>query len=677
MALLAVTRMAVAITLASLAAAAPASDGAEREKTHRSLRHALMPDYPDVVGEYIQIPGAQQANDMHVIATPAEFNTATFLRVRSALDGLRPRKANAVILAMPGFSSTPGHWMYLASQLVHKANLKKGQCKDGHRAVDCRIEVWIVQRRGAHLADTLGARRAILDDEPLAAVGYYFGESIMGSDGRTALDGRGKFPVADARQLTGRPDATWRPLEQGDVGFIADWGVETFAGDIDAMLALIGQESGAKNVFLAGHSQGGSFTSVYAGRLRPDHTRGYQHLAGIVMLDDAGAYGTPGLPSAAQMESHQTAIDALRNGARPVYTDATGLNLASGPAAGARELASTRYYARENPRTESLFAPRQTGMIAASADFPGTTAASANAFLGHIRLSHLARAGMNFDTSPTSTASPPRLPLQVNLQEPLVVAVGESLGLLDFEPLPATQTHCDSTSPPERCVPLLSQIDDGKVYGWKEAGGKSLIPPAQKVGVGKAGQFMKGYAWTTNRTNIQPVTYRFPVSGTTSIDAREIVTSNWYPSERYELEMRLVSAGPTFTFNYKGVALDIDKSLIDIPLYYVNHRPASPTAPSVFPLVTDYTNIGATGTVQSPIAAAKSPIATGINTRYYKHTDFVSADDSLAERPSPPAPGTPGSSLVANTLIDWVLARTADKAARVPTPGELGVVVSR
>lgn len=677
MARLAMKKMTAAMILASLAAAALADDGVVAEKSSAALRHALMPDYPDVVGEYIQIPSARQADDINVIATPDEFNTATFLRVRSALDGVKPRKAHAVILALPGFSSTPGNWMYLASQLVHKANRKRGECRDGEKVSDCRIEMWILQRRGAHLADTLGARQAIIEDDPLAAVSYYFGESIMGSDGRTALDGRGKFPVAAPRLLTGRRDATWRPLEQDDLRFIADWGVETYAGDVDSMLALIGQEADSKNVFLAGHSQGGSFTSVYAGRLRPDNTRGYQHLAGIVMLDDAGAYGVPGLPSEAQITAHQAAIDALRSGARPVYTDATGINLASGPAAGARELASTRYYAQEKPRTESLFAPRQTGMIMPSAAFPGTTAASANAFLGQIRLSHLARAGMNFDTSPTSTVSQPNLPLQVNLQEPLVVAVGESLGLLDFKPVPGTENDCDSTSLPGRCVPLLSQIDEEKVYGWKEAGGRPAVPPAAKIGVSKAIQFMKGYAWTTNRTNIRPVTYRFPVSGVQTIDAREIVTSNWYPSERYELEMKFVSAGPTFKFNYKGVALDVDKSLIDIPLYYANQRPASATMPSVFPLVTDYTNIGATGTVQSPIAAAKSPIAAGINTRYYKHTDYVAADDSLSEHPFAPAPGMPGSSLVANTLVDWVLARTGGKAARVPTPRELDVVISR
>ncbi|CAH0446417.1 hypothetical protein [Ralstonia syzygii] len=74
------------------------------------------------------------------------------------------------------------------------------------------------------------------------------------------------------------------------------------------MLALIQQKAGSKNVFLAGHSQGGSFASLYAGRLRPDGTRGFQHLAGIVMLDDAGAYGVDGYPSAPQADAHRRMI---------------------------------------------------------------------------------------------------------------------------------------------------------------------------------------------------------------------------------------------------------------------------------------------------------------------------------------------------------------------------------
>ena len=669
-------RMTAALALAFAAVTAHGSGHLQGNKHQTALQNALMPDYPDVVGEYVQIPGGKQSDDFNVIQTPAELNTATFLRVRSALDGDNPRRANAVILAMPGFSSTPGHWMYLAAQLVHKANMKKDECRDGDEMVDCRLEVWVVQRRGAHLADTLGARNAILSGNPADAVKYYFGESIMGSDGRTALDGRGKFPLAAPKTLTGRPDATWRPLEQDDLRFMADWGFELYARDVDNMLALVRQKTGNKNVFLAGHSQGGSFTGVYAGRLRPDNTRGHEHLAGIVMLD-GGGYGTPGLPSAAQVASHQAAIDAFRAGARPVFTDATGVNSTSGPAAAAREAASTRYYAKEDADAETLFGPRQAGMIAPSLAFPGTTGASANAFLGTIRLSHVARAGLSFDTSPTTTATTPPTPLQVNLQDPLIVALGESLGLLDFTPVPGTENHCDATSLPNRCVPLVSQIDPGKVYGWKETGGNSPIPADVKIGVSKAIQFMKGYAWTTNRTNIKPVTFTFPVSGTKTLDAREVVTANWYPSERYDVEMSFVGAGPTFTFNYKGVAIDIAKSVVHVPLYYANQRPASPTMPSIFPLVTDYTNIGATGTVQSPIAAAKSPIPASVSSRYYKHTDFVSADDTLGDSPSRPAPGEPGSSLVANTLVDWVLARTGTKAAKVPTPKELGVVLSR
>jgi hypothetical protein len=116
---------------------------------------------------------------------------------------------------------------------------------------------------------------------------------------------------------------------------------------------------------------------------------------------------------------------------------------------------------------------------------------------------------------------------------------------------------------------------------------------------------------------------------------------------------------------------------VNVPLYYAHQGAPSATNPSVFPLVTDYTNIGSTGTVQSATAAAKSPLQAGISSRYYKHTDFVGSDDSLGDSASRPTPGDPGSSLVANTLLDWVFARTGAKPATVPTPAELGVTLSR
>lgn len=668
--------MAMPVTLALVAMAGNANEHARGHQPHHSYEGASLPEYPDVIGEYIQIPGGGY-DDPHVLRTPADLNKATFLRVRSALDGEHPRKAHAVILAMPGFSSTPANWLYLSAQLLHKANLRKGGCRDGLRAVDCRVEVWIVQRRGAHLADTAGARVAILSGNPEKAVEYYFGRFTMGSDGRFALDGRGKFPLASPKSLTGGAGSSWRPLEQGDLPFIADWDFETYARDIDHMLALIQQKAGSKNVFLAGHSQGGSFASLYAGRLRPDGTRGFQHLAGIVMLDDAGAYGVDGYPSAPQADAHRRMIDALRGGRSPVYTDAAGINLASGPAAGAREIASVRYYAQEDPATESLFAPRQAGMIVPSPKFPGTTADTANAFLSRIRLSHLARAGMNFDVSPTRSDSPSYGPLQVNLQEPMVMAVGQSMGLLDFTPQQGTRSECDTGSLPGLCVPLLSQLAPDRVYGWREAGGHSSIPREAKIGVSRAIQFVKAYAWTTNRTNIRPVSHAFSLSGRRTIDAREIVTSNWYPSERYDADIRFLSGGTKFTFTHDGVQVDIDKTAIDIPLYYAHRAPPSAVMPSVFPKVRDYTYIGPAGTLQSQVAASKSLVSPDISSRYYRHTDYVSADDTLGDTRDAPRPGEPGSSLVANTLLEWVLTRTGPDVAHVPSPRQLGVTRSR
>jgi hypothetical protein len=118
------------------------------------LSKSTVPDYPDVVGEYLQIPGFAAAG------TPKALNTATYLRLRASADGEAPKPANAVIVALPGFGSTPPHWLYLASQMVHKAQAQK--C-DGQ---PCRLEVWILQRRGANLADTQGLLEARAKKDP-------------------------------------------------------------------------------------------------------------------------------------------------------------------------------------------------------------------------------------------------------------------------------------------------------------------------------------------------------------------------------------------------------------------------------------------------------------------------------------------------------------------------------
>ena len=69
----------IAAAVGALALAAPAAAA--------DLSKSVVPGYPDVVGEYLQVPGYRAPG------TPAGLNTATFLRLRAAADGEAPRPA--------------------------------------------------------------------------------------------------------------------------------------------------------------------------------------------------------------------------------------------------------------------------------------------------------------------------------------------------------------------------------------------------------------------------------------------------------------------------------------------------------------------------------------------------------------------------------------------------------
>ncbi|MHC4066781.1 MAG: alpha/beta hydrolase, partial [Planctomycetota bacterium] len=83
--------------------------------------------------------------------------------------------------------------------------------------------------------------------------------------------------------------------------------------------------------------------------------------------------------------------------------------------------------------------------------------------------------------------------------------------------------------------------------------------------------------------------------------------------------------------------------------------------------------INSFGTVQSPTAADLSPISFLLNSSQYNHSDFLTADDAQAGARTP---GQAGASLVSNTLIDWLLARSEGRAP-TPKPKNLGVVQMR
>ena len=618
-----------------------------------ALAGSLVPGYPDVVAEYLHIPGAPTDG------TPRGLDTGAFLRVRSALDGEHPRHAQAVVVAMPGFSSVPSHWLWLAAQLVHKANARpcgvasdrdrererQGADDDDDDADDrgdrCRVEVWIIDRRGSNLEDTSGLLSARLRSDPGAAIDYYFGHSILSLDPERP----GKFPLVPPQNLPGQPDARFQPLAQADVPFEAEWGFEAHAGDVDRMIALVRERGGAKNVFLAGHSQGGAFISSYAGRLGPDGHRGFEKLAGLIALDPAPLNGREPSPTAAELTAYFTGVTALRTGATQVFTNGSGaLPNYNGPRAGALTSVAGVGLAFRSLDDESILPIRQFGALPFSP--------AGDAFLRKIRLSNLAGAGLGIDTDPL----PGRF-----LQNGVITALGEGLGRLDFTPVPGTETACDPLSPAGRCLPDPAQIDPDRIYGWIEGGGNGSVAE-----VGKASLWAASLAFSPARTNVLPVAVRFAVSGLRLIYAGDMNASTWYPSIRYDSDMAFLGTFHRVNIQESGVSLDIDRDAINIPVYMARRTNAAANAN---PLVTDYTEINRAGVTQTSEAATLTPIDPAINVALYNHTDMVSADDSLA---GSVLPGQPGASAVSDTLIDWMLAR-AHGRARVPRPAELGV----
>lgn len=601
------------------------------------LSKSLVPGVTGVVGEYMQVPGGKAPG------TPAALNTATFLRLRAAADGESPQPANAVIVALPGFSSTPSQWLLVAGQLVEKAQARTCDGKP------CRVEVWVLQRRGANLADAsalLAARKA---RDPKVALNYYFGTPVM-----TPIQGKD----APARIAAPGPDAKWKPLTQGDLAFMADWGFETYAGDVDAMIAQVRQRSGGKNIFLAGHSQGGGFVANYAARLKPDGRRGVEGLSGLIFLDGGPSAGAEAAPTEAQLKSYLTRVAALRSGSSKVYTDGNGLlGAIAGPISVMGQSVTGLYYAFSDPNAEAIFPMRAQGMGKAPGDD----------FLSAVRVTWLARAGVTFDTDPVDGGG---------VQLSFLRFLGQGLGKLDFRPQPGTEGACDKTPEPmmmgpvrpsastPTCTPTAAMVDRDRVYGWIEAGDGG---PRE---AGRAGHWVNAQAWAPARTNVKSLAVDFRDSGRKTIDASSMVPFNWYQSERWDFDAGFVGRYRTLKVKQDGVDIDVDKSVIaNVPVYVARQGAGPGQAGNPFPGVTDYTEINRTGTQQTEAARQLTPIDPQVNVAIYNHTDFIAADDSRAGKARP---GEPGVAAVPATLIDWVLKRSKGVAA-TPKPSALGV----
>jgi alpha-beta hydrolase superfamily lysophospholipase len=75
-------------------------------------------------------------------------------------------------------------------------------------------------------------------------------------------------------------------LHQSGVGYMSEWGLAAHIADLEAVFSNIPGDH-KKNLFLLGHSLGGSFVEAHGAWRFADGTRGAEHVAGLVLMDGA------------------------------------------------------------------------------------------------------------------------------------------------------------------------------------------------------------------------------------------------------------------------------------------------------------------------------------------------------------------------------------------------------
>jgi hypothetical protein len=606
---------------------------------------APAPSRADIVAEYLQLPSIAQPAD-----TPSALNHVAFVRI---YDTDANGRADAIVLFQDGV--TAGGWSVLGKQLVDMA-ARRGKW----------IEVWMLDRREKNLEDRTGLTNAIAANDPSLAIQYYYGNN--------AFDTNGKFI---ATTPLGSPGASFIPLQQSDVPFMANWGVDVIFSDMETLLDLVPDQYRKTNVVLMGNYTGAYLVTSFAGHKLHDGNRGYQELAALVMME-----GTPNptsgvQPSPSAIASYVANVQKLRSGALPRYAT----DLSSGVR---RDIGSM--YSDLLPHSETIFL-RATGAAGGSL---------ADQFAAALRLTNLANSGFASSDDPIpGTFLPPYAIARGNIRA----------GRLDFTPVPGSPA-CVETSPGSGvcisptgacappCVPPISQIDPNHVYDWLDGGagnpgaaGNPLSGWTRTTPYPAAGSFTNAYVMpgeepsvesvavhdtynNADGTNVEPVQVTFPTSGTVTLNSFPSHSYAWYLNSRFQnYDMTFIGTYQTVYIqdDTNNVHVDVDKTAVTgIPL--ISYVCGYQTAPAVNPFsgVDDFTAVWKDGTQQTAKAATVGPMDSRINTSLYKNGDFYYADNSLADQPGV-IPGQDGANVVAASVIDWLIPRLGGSQIDVPS----------
>jgi pimeloyl-ACP methyl ester carboxylesterase len=225
----------------------------------------------------------------------AGINLNRAIYTRYFLSDAADAQPDAIIVLVPGFEGGAATFYLLAENLLRRAATQ----------ANLVLEVWAVDRRSAHLEDTVGLDIAEELGDPLVGLDFLFGDAL----GLSLSPALASGPNRRAQFYN----------TSSDTAFMAQWTTLVHSQDIDAVVEAARDAARDGNVFLGGHSAGTGYTARYAAtdfNLQggaPDP--GYQKLRGLVLLEGGGASLSSTPPDEATLDLIEARFDGGLYGA--------------------------------------------------------------------------------------------------------------------------------------------------------------------------------------------------------------------------------------------------------------------------------------------------------------------------------------------------------------------------
>ncbi len=195
--------------------------------------------------------------------TPQENNQVRVVRYR--VDSDPPAPARSIFVLVPGFLGGAGSYDALARAVVRRS-------KDGGA-----FEAWAIDRRSNLLEDHHGLDVAEVKQDPEAARAYYF----------------------DGAEVEAKTFSGFRTGPE--LLFASEWGMPTTIGDLRRVIELVPEAERRGRVVLVGHSYGATIAEELAA-WDFDGKRGYDELAGLVLIDGVAGHEGETAPPISQDE---------------------------------------------------------------------------------------------------------------------------------------------------------------------------------------------------------------------------------------------------------------------------------------------------------------------------------------------------------------------------------------